>query len=68
MNIEQNGIITLIKSALSGEKLALLEGFDFAKACETAKAHGVSAIIYYGALNCGIDSSSAEMQMLFLGL
>ena len=65
MNIEQKGLLTLIKSALTGMKLELPDGFDFAKACEIAKQHGISSMIYYGALNCGVDTNCDEMQKLF---
>lgn len=65
MDIEQKGIFLLIKSALTGEKFDLPAGFDFDKACHIAKMHGASALIYYGALNCGFDANSAQMQNLF---
>ncbi len=65
MNIEQKGLLILIKSALTGMKLQMPDGFDFAKACEVAKQHGISAMIYYGALNCGVDTKCEQMQKLF---
>lgn len=66
MNIQQKGITTLIKSALTGQKYTLPEQFSLNEAAETANKHGIGVMLYYGALNCGMDSNSAIMQQLFM--
>jgi len=59
-------IIKLIKSALTGEKYDLSKELDLAEVFKVAKRHSVVPMIYYGALNCGVDSKSTEMQQMFL--
>lgn len=66
MNIQQNAIITLIKSAITGEKCKLPEGFDLIQAKTIAQRHNIVSMIYYGALNCGIPPKDATMQALFV--
>ena len=39
MNDLQRGVLLLVKSAITGEKYALPEGFDFAQACADVKHH-----------------------------
>jgi len=65
MNNTQKGIITLMRSALTGEKLALPEGFDFAAAYEGVKGHHMVTMMYEGALNCGISPQSPAVMKLF---
>lgn len=65
MNAQQQGIITLIKSALDGSSYTLPEGFDMADAVKVALRHKIIAMVYYGALNCGINKKSEPMQELF---
>ncbi len=65
MDINQKGIITLIKSALTDEKYTLEDAFDLEIALELAKKHQIIPILYYGALNCGFDANSQVMQNLF---
>lgn len=60
------GIINIIKAALSGEKQVLPEDFNLNNAFSIAKRHSISPIFYYGAINCGIDSSNPIMQQLFM--
>ena len=62
----QIGVLALVKSALIGEKIALPDSFDFQKAIKIAKKHGITTIIYYGALNCEIAKDTSEMQELFM--
>lgn len=68
MNIQQQGILVLIKSGLTGEKAVLPEGFEFANSIEIAKKHQISTILYYGALNCRVSQELPEMQKLFLSV
>lgn len=65
MDNQQIGIILLIKSAFYGEKYSLPEDFDLEAAAKTAKKHQISAMFYYGALNCGFSQELPIMQKLF---
>lgn len=60
------GVILLARSALSGEKLPLPEAFDLGVATKIAMRHQIAALIYYGALNCGISPQDPALQGLFL--
>ncbi|MGI6279786.1 MAG: nucleotidyltransferase family protein [Acutalibacteraceae bacterium] len=60
----QEGILTLIKSAITGEKYRLPKDFSFEEAVCIAKKHQISNILYYGAVNCGLDPNSSSMQQL----
>lgn len=64
-DIQQSGIILLLKSALTGRTFELPAGFDFEKAVKVARKHDVSVMLYYGAINCGISSETSIMQFLF---
>lgn len=65
MDTMQQGIITLLKSAITGEKLPLSEEFDIDSAYSIIKRHHMTALVYAGAINCGIDQKKAAMQQLF---
>ncbi len=58
-------IFLLIKSALTGEKYALPEGFSLEQAIGLIKKHQIQNLIYYGAVNCGIDPKCPVMRELF---
>lgn len=65
MNVIQQGIATLLKSAVSEKELALLEGFDIGAAYPWVKSHKIAPMIYDGALRCGISQQHPIMQTLF---
>ncbi len=65
MNVQQKGLITLIKSALSGSCLELPEGFSLDSVIDVANEHQLCPLIYYGAVNCGYDKNSDEIKTLF---
>lgn len=65
MNDIQLGVITLMKSAITGEKLTLPDGFSLGEALPLLKKHGIQAMGYIGAVNCGISKSDPIMQGLF---
>ncbi len=65
MTIQQTGTIIIIKSAITGEKYSLPDGFDVIEASKNAKKHQISPIFYYGAVNCGISADLPIMQKLF---
>lgn len=66
MTIQQQGLILLIRSALTGQRYSLPDIFDLAGALEQAKQHGVTALAFYGACNCGADTNAPAMQQAFL--
>lgn len=66
MDIIQQGILTLIKSAVLGRTLKLPEGFSLDEAFTLIAEHRVISMAYTGAVNCGIPRSLPIMQkMLF---
>lgn len=67
MNTQEKGILLLVKSALNGKKYNLPDGFDFSEAYQTAKSHQILPLIYYGAMNCKLNSNADEIHQFFLG-
>lgn len=67
MDAMQQGIITLIRSSLTGEPLPLPEGFDLEETYPQILRHGVIAMAYDGAVRCGLDKKLPAMQKLFQG-
>ena len=65
MDIITQGIITLIKSAVTGEKLPLPEGFSLENAMEQIGRHGLYTLGYQGAFLCGIPVNEPAMGILF---
>lgn len=65
MTDAQKNLLLLIKSALTSEKYTLPADFDAASVFAIAKAHGATALAYYGALNCGVDSACEAMREAF---
>ena len=61
----QRGVVTLIKSALDGREYPLPEQFDIAETVKIAVRHKIVGLIYYGAVQCGIDRKCEPMQKLF---
>lgn len=66
MTTQQQGLITLVRSALTGQAYPLPADFDLADALAQAKRHGITALAFYGACNCGIDANTPAMQQAFL--
>lgn len=64
----QKDIILLTKSAITGEKYTLSKDFDLDEIFKVAKRHSVIPMIYYGALNCGVDASNEKMQKTFFDI
>ncbi len=65
MNTLQQGLITLIKSGLTGEGFALPADFRLEEAVPLLKRHHMVNLVYAGAVNCGISAKDPTMQMLF---
>lgn len=61
----RKSLLLLIKSALTGEKCALPDNLDYQKICVMARTHGVSALVYYGAHNSGINVNREPFLALF---
>lgn len=66
MDSKQRGVIDIVYSALTGEKISLPEDFDFSKGVKTARRHKIEVMFYYGALNCGFGQDEPLMQDLFM--
>ena len=62
MNTIYQGLLTLVKSALTGQKLALPEGFALEKAEGLIRSQSLVPLVYPGAINCGIPPKSELMQ------
>ena len=65
MNQTQKGIISLIKSAILQTSQELPDQFDLESAYALVKKHHMSALIFEGALQCGVDPKSEIMMKLF---
>lgn len=65
MNATQQGIITLLKSAVTGETLPLPEDFSLEEACPMIKKQGLVTLAYEGAVHCGISRQELVMKELF---
>lgn len=66
-NIQQ-GIVLLVKSAITGEKYKLPEGFSIEEeeTQKLIKKHHLMLLVYVGAVNCGISKTLPYMRQLFL--
>ena len=67
MNVTQQGVIALMKSAVTQQPLPLPEGFDLEEACAQIRGHHMVPLIYDGAVRCGIPAGHPVMQHLFRG-
>lgn len=64
MNPLHQGVIALLKAAITGQPVVLPEEFDIEKAYPLLRSHGVTAMGYTGGLQCGISKSTPAMQKL----
>ena len=65
MDALQKGVLTLVRSGLSGQAMALPDGFDLEQAYPELMRHQVMALGYLGAVHCGLDKKQPIMQELF---
>lgn len=65
MNELQRGVVTLLKSAVTGEKLPLPEDFSLEEAMPCIRKHHIFTLAYAGLTNCGISQTENGMQQLF---
>lgn len=54
MTYFERGIIDLVKSAITGDKISLSDDFDWEKAYRIAKKHQITPMLYYGIKNSEI--------------
>lgn len=64
MNDIQRGVITLIKSAITGQAMKLPDGFSMEAAFPLIKEHQVIPIAYEGAVLCGISRKTPIMRQM----
>lgn len=62
MNVIHQGLLVLIRSALTEKKFPLPEGFSLEAAEELIRSQTMEAVAYRGAFNCGVDPKSEIMQ------
>ncbi len=65
MDATQKLLITLLKSAVTEKPFPLPEGYDLQLALNMAHRHQIVAMVYDGAVRCGIDPSLPQMQQMF---
>ncbi len=65
MTDTQKALITLVKSAIFEAAYELPEAFSVSDALSLAHKHGIVVLAYYGAVNCGVDSSCEVMRDAF---
>lgn len=65
MDVTQRGIITLLKSAITGESYPLPEGFFLEEQYPLIRRHHMHMLIYQGAVNCGVSKKGETMKLLF---
>ena len=65
LNEKDRTVLKLIKSALTGEKFDLPEDFSIADYMQYASYRQIDALIYYGAVNCGLNSREAAARPAF---
>ena len=65
MDVTKQGIIVLLKSAITAQALPLPGGFDIQAALPLARQHHMSTMIYDGAVRCGVPRGIPAMQKLF---
>lgn len=67
MNTMQQGIITLMKSAVTGESLPLPEDFRLEDGEKLIRNQNLIALAYQGAFQCGVSQKTEIMKQMFQG-
>lgn len=65
MDVQRQGLLTLVRSGLTGEALPLPEGIDLEQLYPELVRHQVTALGYLGAVNCGISKKEPVVGKLF---
>ena len=64
VNAIQQGILLILKSAITGQAERLPEGFSLEEALPIVKRHQLVTIVYEGAVNCGLPEDTPLMMGL----
>ena len=64
METLQRATVDLLKSAITGQAVALPEGFDLEAAYPQLQAHQMDTLLYEGAVRCGISRNLPIMKLL----
>ena len=64
MNITQSGIVMLLRSGITGEKLTLPDPFSIEEAALILRRQSVVPLAYQGAVNCGFAQESVVVQQM----
>ena len=64
MDLAQKNMLLLLRSAITGEKLELVEPVDINAICREAQRHSILALMFEGAVNCGVDKTLDGMEKL----
>ena len=62
MNATHKGIITLLRSGVTGEKLLLPTDFSLEDAFVLMQRQSVIPLAYQGAMNCGVPNNHSVMK------
>lgn len=62
MNTLHQGLLVLVKSALTGQSLPLPEGFTLEAAKELIRSQSLVPLVYPGAIQCGLNPKTEQMQ------
>lgn len=65
MDVTQQGIVTLLKSAVTGKSYPLPEDFSLEALYPLIRKHHMHMLVYQGAVTCGISRKTETMQKLF---
>ncbi len=65
-DIQRQGIITLVRNAILGEKKSVPEGFNLSDAIIVAQKHQITNMLYYGALQAQIAEDISLKQLFAL--
>ena len=65
MDVTQQGILLLLKSAITQEPQVLPDGFDIETAYPLIRKHHMATLCYDGAVRCGVPRQHPVMQRLF---
>ncbi len=64
-NTVQQGIIAIVRAALTEKPQVLPDGFNISDAKSIISRHRIFSMCYHGACTCGIDETLPAMQALF---
>lgn len=66
MDVAHKGIVTLLRSGITREKLQLPQGFAMETAFDILQRQSVVPLAYQGAVNCGVDNKNPIMQKMLM--